>query len=49
MAETRSNPDTVKFLKSLGFPEIAVHTSFNHFDFKRKSRRILVIGPIRSG
>jgi len=49
MAETRSNPDTVKFLKSLGFPEIAVHTSFNHFDFKRKSRRILVIGPMGSG
>lgn len=37
------------FLKSLGFPEVKVHRSFNHFDFSRPSRRILVIGSMGSG
>jgi len=37
------------FLKSLGFPEVRVHHSFNHFDFSRPSRRILVIGSMGSG
>jgi thymidine kinase len=37
------------FLKSLGFPEVKVHQSFNHFDFIRAGRRILVIGPMGSG
>ena len=37
------------FLKSLGFPSVRVHHSFNHFDFTRASRRILVIGPMGSG
>jgi thymidine kinase len=37
------------FLKSLGFPEFAIHHAFNHFDFTRPSRRILVIGPMGSG
>jgi thymidine kinase len=37
------------FLKSLGFPTLRVHTSFNHFDFQRERRRILVIGPMGSG
>lgn len=41
--------DTLSFLKSLGFPALTVHHSFNHFDFKRPSRRILVIGPMGSG
>jgi thymidine kinase len=41
--------DTAHFLKSLGFPEIRVHHPFNHFDFRRDSRRILVIGPMGSG
>ncbi len=41
--------DTARFLKSLGFPELRVHHSFNHFDFTRPSRRILVIGPMGSG
>jgi thymidine kinase len=44
--ETR---DTRTFLKSLGFPEVRVHHSFNHFDFSRPSRRILVIGSMGSG
>ena len=37
------------FLKSLGFPEVRVHRSFNHFDFSRPGRRILVIGSMGSG
>lgn len=37
------------FLRSLGFPSIQVHHSFNHFDFSRPGRRILVIGPMGSG
>jgi thymidine kinase len=41
--------DTRTFLKSLGFPEVRVHSSFNHFDFSRPSRRILVIGSMGSG
>ncbi len=36
-------------MKSLGFPELAVHHPFNHFDFKKPGRRILVIGPMGSG
>lgn len=41
--------DTENFLKSLGLPSVRVHHSFNHFDFTRASRRILVIGPMGSG
>jgi thymidine kinase len=41
--------DTAHFLKSLGFPEFHIHHSFNHFDFTRAARRILVIGPMGSG
>ena len=37
------------FLKSLGFPALKEHFSFNHFDFTRPNRRILVIGPMGSG
>jgi thymidine kinase len=40
---------TIDFLKSLGFPSLKVHSSFNHFDFVRPGRRILVIGPMGSG
>jgi thymidine kinase len=41
--------DTRTFLKSLGFPEVKVQHSFNHFDFSRSGRRILVIGSMGSG
>src|SRR6056297_1605493 len=41
--------DTANFLKSLGFPAVRIHHAFNHFDFVRSSRRILVIGPMGSG
>lgn len=37
------------FLQSLGFPDIRVHRSFDHFDFTKAGRRILVIGPMGSG
>ena len=37
------------FLLSLGFPSIRVHRSFDHFDFTKPGRRILVIGPMGSG
>lgn len=45
----RDAEDTRTFLKSLGFPAVRVHRSFNHFDFTRPSRRILVIGSMGSG
>jgi thymidine kinase len=48
MAELESS-HTWEFLKSLGFPEVKVHRSFNHFDFSRPARRILVIGSMGSG
>ncbi len=38
-----------QLLKSLGFPDLNFHNPFNHFDFKRAGRRILVIGPMGSG
>jgi len=49
MAEAVDSSDTVSFLKSLGFPSLVVHHSFNHFDFSRAGRCILVIGPMGSG
>jgi len=38
-----------QLLRSLGFPDLRFHSAFNHFDFKRGGRRILVIGPMGSG
>ncbi len=49
MLDDVSRSDTSAFFKSLGFPSLNVHHSFNHFDFTRPSRRILVIGPMGSG
>ena len=49
MPDHAFDSDTAFFLKSLGFPEIRIHHAFNHFDFVRSSRRILVIGPMGSG
>ena len=37
------------FLKSLGFPTLAVHDTFTHFDFTTPGRRVLLIGPMGSG
>jgi thymidine kinase len=36
-------------LRNLGFPLLQEHHSYNHFDFARPGRRILVIGPMGSG
>jgi thymidine kinase len=41
--------ETGRFLTSLGFPHFRIHHSFNHFDFTKGGRRILVIGPMGSG
>ncbi len=49
MDGSEASVDTRALLKSLGFPDIRVHRSFNHFDFTRPSRRILVIGSMGSG
>lgn len=49
MLEVNKNRETDDFLKSLGFPAVSVHHSYNHFDFTRPGRRILVIGPMGSG
>ena len=49
MSDVQPVQDSTDFLKSLGFPAIQVHQSFNHFDFTRSRRRILVIGPMGSG
>lgn len=37
------------FLKSLGFPSLAIHPSYSHFDFTQKGRIVLLIGPMGSG
>ncbi len=49
MSDSSRPADAVPFLKSLGFPEFRIHHPFNHFDFTRAGRRILVIGPMGSG
>lgn len=41
--------ETEHLLRNLGFPLLTVHHPFNHFDFVRPGRRILVIGPMGSG
>ena len=46
---TNATVETDSFLKSLGFPALRIHHAFNHFDFTRPSRRILVIGSMGSG
>jgi thymidine kinase len=40
---------TESFMKSLGFPDLRIHHSINHFDFTKTDRRILIIGPMGSG
>ncbi len=41
--------DMAKLLPNLGIPLMNVHHPFNHFDFEKPGRRILVIGPMGSG
>jgi len=40
---------TKSFMKSLGFPDLRIHHSINHYDFTKSNRRILIIGPMGSG
>ncbi len=44
-----SREGEVELLRNLGFPRIRMHHPFNHFDFSKAGRRILVIGPMGSG
>lgn len=41
--------EAANLLRNLGFPLLRVHHPFNHFDFTKPARRILVIGPMGSG
>ena len=49
LAVIENEQQTKSFLKSLGFPDLRIHHSINHFDFTKKNRRILIIGPMGSG
>ena len=49
MALVENSEQTKSFMKSLGFPDIRIHHSINHFDFTKKDRRIIIIGPMGSG
>jgi len=49
VAVVENEKQTKSFLKSLGFPDLRIHHSINHFDFTKKNRRILIIGPMGSG
>jgi len=49
LAIVENEVQTKSFLKSLGFPDLSIHHSINHYDFTKKNRRILVIGPMGSG
>lgn len=41
--------ENAHLLRNLGFPLLEVHHPFNHFDFSKPGRRILVVGPMGSG
>jgi thymidine kinase len=49
LAIVQDNEQTRYFLKSLGFPDLRMHYAINHYDFTKKNRRTLVIGPMGSG
>lgn len=49
MALINNMEQTQSFMKSLGFPDLRIHHSINHFDFTKTDRRILIIGPMGSG
>ena len=49
MAVLEKDTQTKDFLKSLGFPDLKIHHSINHYDFTKSNRRILIIGPMGSG
>lgn len=41
--------EIIDFLANIGFRSAAIHRSFDHFDFSRGSRIILVVGPMGAG
>ncbi|MGQ9617087.1 MAG: thymidine kinase [Spirochaetota bacterium] len=49
MTLVQNDGQTQSFMKSLGFPDLKIHHSINHYDFTKRSRRILIIGPMGSG
>ncbi len=49
MPNTVDAQSSADFLKSLGFPTLTVHDTFQHFDFTLPGRRVLLIGPMGSG
>ena len=49
MALIENTEQTRSFMKSLGFPDLRIHQSINHFDFTKTDRRTLIIGPMGSG
>ena len=49
MALIEKTEQTRSFMKSLGFPDLSIHQSINHFDFTKTNRRTLIIGPMGSG
>ena len=49
MTLVQNGGQTQSFMKSLGFPDLKIHHSINHYDFTKRSRRILIIGPMGSG
>ena len=49
MPNTENVTPGADFLKSLGFPTLDVHETFQHFDFTTPGRRVLLIGPMGSG
>ncbi len=49
MPNTENAKSSADFLKSLGFPTLTVHDTFQHFDFTSPGRRVLLIGPMGSG
>lgn len=49
MALIQNIEQTKSFMKSLGFPDLRIHHSINHYDFTKSNRRILIIGPMGSG
>ena len=49
MTLIENTEQTRSFMKSLGFPDLRIHQSINHFDFTKTDRKILIIGPMGSG
>jgi thymidine kinase len=49
LALVENTEQTRSFMKSLGFPDLRIHQSINHFDFSKTDRKTLIIGPMGSG